>query len=438
MSQSSTEKEAEALFEALEDLERRGAITADQYEFFSYKARALVQNLASFRMNEERLGQAEKSLREKVEAQKEGMRRITELQMEDSGEISRLNRDVARRETDGVECKEREVTEQSEIERLEAEKALLQEEVDMHRQQQDTVLQPKLQALRKANEELQEGVEHDKELLSRLVQERDSVAALIERGRAAKEAAETELQAVSKEVAKSHAKPDHVRHQVEQLEGACGTMASDARKVGDAIEEAEKEEKEVRRQIGVTEGELQQQAEQYEKLRAEIDGKERLGEKVIRELEEEKSRGTELHGNRGALELQEKHLNIDLRRAEDRVSSKRREFARQVKHLQRVQAEAEATRRALPDLERLKAEKRKELALAEEAQKSQRGVLEGARLELDSLIHALLSEQELQVEVRAELEKTAREIEDGGAILKHLEDQEKVQMTPIPNAPTFH
>eukprot|EP00727_Mastigamoeba_balamuthi_P013346 m51a1_g8634 hypothetical protein (971) ;mRNA; r:141627-146058 len=408
------------IFDILTDLESDPHVSLDQVEYYRYKASSLVQTLRSFAGNVEKLGDAQEALADELERGKEHARRMGDEQFDDTSVAAQLSRDKGRGDSELAACKQREAAEQDEIERLEQQKQSLSEELEAHRQTQENVLQPRLQALRKANDEAQELLERERVLIAKLNDEKRELLEQIERNNLSKARtsssfphffapylslsflclkleSEEQAQAILREIGKTRGEPAEIKRQADQLEQVCQRLRADISKQEEAVAEVDHQEREVRHKIAADESESRLLAGQLEKFRVEIDTKR---------------------------DAEARRLTFELHRGEEQLASKKRDFARIMKALRRKKIEVEEAAKSVPELEGALSETRKQLVKAQEERQWQRTRLDGMKMELDIAINALLNEQDTQTEVGEQTLKLRREIDEAKRIVSHLAQQE--------------
>lgn len=381
--------------------------------------------------HEKNLLRRAKQLNQELLAEKMKLDKATTRAQEDSDAIAALRDELGKGGIELTNREEKETALQLEADALGRQKADLERDAAAREKLQAEMLQPQIDALERAVDEAASELARQQASLLRLQTERKGLHDRIAESRTARNAAEAEKGAHNATFVKVRTEPDKLKKQADVVAGTAGTLEGDVAKLAATIAALDAEAAlQARRRK-----ELDEQRTEYavaaERARHLTEAKERECDQLAKRLELARGDTSSSEVDRVRLELEQKGLAMELKREEDGLNRRVKDYNAALKRMRKAEVAMQQAQQLVPH-EKLQAhELERQIATKRSLKARQLAAIEEARREVDIFINNYLKQEDSEAEQLLWLQQLRAEVSEYQAELGALQENDRAMHARI-------
>ncbi|KAL1524346.1 hypothetical protein AB1Y20_019244 [Prymnesium parvum] len=377
----------------LDELESAAKISSAQSQLYKTKFAKLHEVVLKTYDNEKSLLQKAKHLNQDLSAERGKLEKTAARAQEDSEEISSLRAEIAKGESELALREEREMLLQQEVHDLQNVRGELESDVASTQKRQMAELQPRIDELEGAVDEVRQELGRHKATLSKLQKERNEAA---ERGtqlRSAKSDAEAQKTQLSAQLTKIRGEPEKMKKQADNVAAAVGNQQAEVERLTASLGLLEAELANQMKKRKELEEERMQLSMAVERHRSQIEQKENVADEIRKKLELAREEASHTLAERVRLEMDQKAAAADVKREADLLNRSSKEYSAALKKCKKAETQLQVAQNQVPFLRRQLEEASRQVGVLKDEKRRQLAAVEDLKREVDIFINSFLKQE---------------------------------------------
>ncbi|KAJ1619217.1 hypothetical protein T492DRAFT_1087320 [Pavlovales sp. CCMP2436] len=409
----------------LDALVASGELREAQASLFKAKYAKLHDVVLRTYDHEKNLLRRAKQLNQDLLAEKMKLDKSTTRAQEDSDAIAALRDELTKGGSEASAREEREATLQLEVDGFSKQKNDLERDAAAKERLQAELLQPQIETLERATEEAATDLARQQATLMRLQTDRKELHERIAECRALKNSAEVEKGQQNATYVKVRSEPDKLKKQADVVAGAASTLEGDVEKLTLQSLQLEQEAALQARRHKELDETGTEHALAAERARSLTEAKERDCDQAQTRLELAREDTSRAEVDRVRLELEQKALASELKREQDGLNRRVKNYNSSLKRMRRSEMAMQQAQQLVPH-EKLQAHEAGRQLTAKRGEKTrQLASIEEMRREVDIFINNFLKQEDAEKDQVLWLRQLQAEVQEYHAELRALQENDR-------------
>eukprot|EP01135_Chromosphaera_perkinsii_P005902 Nk52_evm35s370 gene=Nk52_evmTU35s370 len=393
-------------FHVLEEMVKDKSLSQERAMEMKNRYGKLHQHLLDVYESEKSLLRKARKLNSELQMQKVELEKSGTSSYDDTSEIGNLRRELLRAQNTFDISEEKLTGLQQQVEECQSVKSELEKDIEALKKEQTDMIQPHVNQMKKNIEEIKLDISQRKQQIKKLKQDRVEKREQLTEAFVSKEEMIKDNQAQKDILAQTSSLPSRIVKQTDTLITANRHLEIEIRKQNQVSHQLNIDI-EAKRKIFVDYEERSRDLSyKYEKQRLQTETKEMHSEKLIKDVDIQKEKVSNLNADKTAIELKMTQLSIDGHRAHEVLLRKIREKDNVIKQLGRGQIQLNHLLDFIPHLQRRHTDLELETKEAVRYRQTQKKQLKEIRSEVQDVTKDMLKMSDITAEIKAEIEES--------------------------------